>query len=72
VCVEVDGGLHREAGSWRRDLDRQNQIVLDGLTVLRFPSITVRLHPEIVIDQLARALGRPAGGVSVSGRKYDR
>jgi hypothetical protein len=59
VCVEVDGSFHWEAGQWRRDLDRQNDLVLDGLTVLRFPSATVRLHPETIIAQLTQALQLP-------------
>jgi hypothetical protein len=65
VCVEVDGGFHWEASEWRLDMDRQNDLVLDGLTVLRFPSVAVRIDADHVAARLARALGKP---VSVFAR----
>lgn len=56
VVVEVDGAVHL---NWRiraADELRQNELVLTGDLVLRFPSVTVRCEPALVIDQLTRAL----------------
>lgn len=60
VIVEVDGVGHREVRQWVDDLYRGNELVMRGDRVLRFPAITVRLHPDQVLDQLRRAL--TAGG----------
>lgn len=54
LVVEIDGRGHLEVETWLDDSDRQNEVVIDGRTVLRFPSITVRLSGPRVIDQLAR------------------
>lgn len=56
VVVEVDGAVHL---NWRvrvADELRQNELVLGGDLVLRFPGVTVRCEPTIVLDQLTRAL----------------
>lgn len=58
LAVEVDGGLHRMAGAWWDDLDRMNEIGLDGRLVLRFPSHAIRERPARVADQVRRALAR--------------
>jgi hypothetical protein len=52
VAVEVDGAYHVAPRQWIEDQLRQNQIVLGGTIVLRFPSIVVRDHPALVIEQL--------------------
>jgi hypothetical protein len=56
VAVEVDGALHLSARQWQADQLRQNEIVLDGTLVLRFPSVVVRADPELVSAQLRRVL----------------
>lgn len=56
VVVEVDGALHLEVGRWWDDQLRQNVIALSDAIVLRFPSVVVRLQPDLVADQLRRAL----------------
>ena len=56
VAVEVDGAHHMAAGQWERDQLRQNQIVLDGTVVLRFPATVVRDQPELVAAQLRQIL----------------
>jgi hypothetical protein len=59
LLVEVDGSLHLSAARWWADQVRQNELVLAGAAVLRFPSAVVREEPELVIAQLRRALRRP-------------
>jgi hypothetical protein len=54
LVVEVDGRGHLEIENWLDDADRENEVVIDGRPVLRFPSITVRLNGPRVIDQLRR------------------
>lgn len=54
LVVEIDGRGHLEVENWLDDADRDNEVVIDGRSVLRFPSITVRLNGGRVIDQLRR------------------
>jgi very-short-patch-repair endonuclease len=54
VVVEVDGFVHLKPISWWDDMSRQNEIVIGGRPVLRFPSVTVRLDPDQVVGQLRR------------------
>lgn len=54
LVVEVDGRGHLEVRKWMDDLGRQNEVVIDGRTVLRFASLTIRLDEQQVIDQLQR------------------
>lgn len=56
VVVEVDGAVHLVARRWFADQLRQNELVLSGSLVLRYPSVVVRTEPELVISQLRRAL----------------
>jgi hypothetical protein len=54
LAVEIDGRGHLEVETWLTDLDRQNEVVIDGRLVLRFASLTVRLDGPRVVDQLRR------------------
>lgn len=54
LAVEIDGAVHLQTQKWWDDLDRQNELVIAGDHVLRFPSVTVRLEPAKVVDQLRR------------------
>lgn len=56
VAVEVDGALHLTPQRWYDDQLRQNEIVLSGTVLLRFPSVVVRHEPELVAAQLRQAL----------------
>jgi very-short-patch-repair endonuclease len=56
VVVEVDGALHLVPRRWWADQLRQNELVLHGDLVLRYPSAVVRCEPALVVDQLRRAL----------------
>jgi hypothetical protein len=61
LAVEIDGAVHLQPDSWWDDSDRQNEIVIGGRPVLRFPSLTLRLNKSRVIDQLTRMrLAHPA------------
>ncbi len=56
VAVEVDGALHLNVRTWRNDQLRQNELVLDGMLLLRYPSDVVRYEEQLVVAQLRRAL----------------
>ncbi|MCZ2830471.1 DUF559 domain-containing protein [Modestobacter sp. VKM Ac-2986] len=58
VLVEFDGEVHRERGVFVNDLRRQNRLVLEGWTVLRFTSADVLGRPQDVVATVARALRR--------------
>jgi hypothetical protein len=53
--VEVDGGVHLRPLTYWDDARRQNELVLGGDRILRFPSIAIRLDEAVVIAQLRRA-----------------
>jgi hypothetical protein len=54
LAVEVDGRGHLEVRQWMDDLNRQNEVVIDGRTVLRYASLTIRLNESKVVEQLRR------------------
>jgi hypothetical protein len=54
LAVEIDGAVHLQPMSWWDDTKRQNELVIGGQPVLRYPSLTVRLHKPEVVDQLRR------------------
>lgn len=56
VAVEVDGALHLVAQRWWNDQLRQNELVIAGDLILRYPSVVVRTEQETVADQLRRVL----------------
>jgi hypothetical protein len=56
LVVEVDGALHLAPRRWWHDQLRQNELVIRGDLVLRFPSIVVRCEELLIVDQLRRAL----------------
>lgn len=58
VVVEVDGALHLQVRRWWDDQLRQNELALADALVLRFPTVIVRAEPDLVIEQLRRALLR--------------
>ena len=58
--VEVDGGVHLQPLTAWNDARRHNDLVLTGERILRFPSIAIRLEPDMVVAQL-RAAGRAFG-----------
>jgi hypothetical protein len=53
--AEVDGGIHLRPLNYWDDARRQNDLVLGGDHILRFPSIAIRLEEDVVLAQLQRA-----------------
>jgi hypothetical protein len=56
VVAEVDGALHLIARRWWDDQLRQNELMIAGDLVLRFPSVVMRCEETLVVDQLRRAI----------------
>lgn len=61
LCVEIDGRFHMREREWRLDMDRQNDLLLSGALMLRFPTLTLRLDPGRFVSQIAAALASLAG-----------
>ena len=61
VAVEIDGAQHTEDPLQRwDDVERDNDLNVDGYRTLRFPGWLVRQHPDLVAREILRAL-RKAG-----------
>jgi hypothetical protein len=56
VVAEVDGALHLAPRRWWNDQLRQNELMLTGDLVLRFPTVVLRHEEAVVANQLRRAL----------------
>jgi very-short-patch-repair endonuclease len=56
LSVEIDGVGHLDPERWWADHERQNELVITGARMLRFPAPVVRHRPEWVADQIRRAL----------------
>jgi hypothetical protein len=56
LVVEIDGMWHMDASAWWADMDRQNELVVSGDRVLRFPSFAIRESQVEVARQIAAAL----------------
>jgi very-short-patch-repair endonuclease len=76
LIVEVDGIHHTDAAEYWADMDRDNDFVLDGYRILRFPAFVVRYRPGYVVAQIRGALrsesGRSEGGPAEGGRSEAR
>jgi very-short-patch-repair endonuclease len=61
VAIEVDGwAWHSDPARFRRDRERQNNLVLGGWTVLRFTWHDLAEHPDRVISTIRSALRQTA------------
>lgn len=59
VTIELDGfRYHASAEQHEADLDRQNALVADGWTVLRYGGDVLRDEPERFVREVRAALGR--------------
>lgn len=56
LAVEIDGAAHARVGNWWADMDRANEITLADRRLLRFPAVSLRLHPERVLEHVRRGL----------------
>lgn len=66
LSVEIHGLPHLEVRNWADDLDRHNELSIDGRRLLQFSSYAVRHRPERVGEQVERGLRR--GGWQASSR----
>lgn len=57
VAIELDGGVHRERDVFERDRPRQNRIVLEGWTILRFTWRDLVDRPEAIVAAIGAAMG---------------
>lgn len=58
VAVEIDGAQHLEPLEQWDDMDRGNDLTIDGYRLLRFPAWRVRKDPEFVARKILQALRR--------------
>lgn len=59
VLVEIDGlAFHSDAHAFQHDRTRQNVLVADGWTLLRFTWADLTERPELVVTQIRDALGQ--------------
>lgn len=58
LSAEIHGLPHLEVRNWDADLDRHNELTINGRRLLQFASYAVRHLPSRVGDQLERALVR--------------
>jgi hypothetical protein len=56
LVVEIDGRWHMDVRAWWADMQRDNELIVDGYRVLRFPAFVVRDSPELVAMLIARAI----------------
>jgi very-short-patch-repair endonuclease len=56
LIVEVDGIHHMDATHYWADMDRDNDFILGGYRVLRFPAFIVRYNPGYVATEIRGAL----------------
>ena len=61
VRVEIDGGVHLSLTTRWLDTAKDNDAVLAGHVVLRFPSVALYLDDPRAVSQLRRALGLVSG-----------
>lgn len=61
LVVEIDGAQHMDAMQCWDDMRRDNDLVIDGYQVLRFPAWLVRYHPEYVAVRIHAALSTGGG-----------
>jgi very-short-patch-repair endonuclease len=58
VLVEFDGDVHRERQVFVRDLRRQNSLVVDRWTILRFSGADVYGRPAQVLGEIEQVVPR--------------
>lgn len=61
LVAEIDGRWHMDVRAWWADMQRDNELIVDGYRVLRFPAFVVRDNPEVVAAQITQALRRADG-----------
>ncbi len=63
IAMEVDGySAHSSFPTFVRDRERQNQLILDGWTVIRFTWPQLKDSPDVVVQTVRRALANVGAG----------
>jgi hypothetical protein len=60
IAIELDGRIHLDPDVHERDLPRQNDLILEGWTVLRFTWRRLQERPESIVAEVRAALRRRA------------
>ncbi len=55
IAIELDGGVHLDPDVHERDLPRQNDLILEGWTVLRFTWRRLQQRPESIVAEVRAA-----------------
>jgi uncharacterized protein DUF559 len=58
LAVEIDGAQHMDPLHQWDDMDKSNELQIDGYRMLRFPAWLVRRHPGYVAGKVGEALRR--------------
>ena len=66
LIAEVDGIHHMEVAQYWADTDRDNDFILQGYRVLRFPAFAVRYNPGYVAGKIRDALEQVRRPVTVA------
>lgn len=56
IAIECDGSIHLDPDVREADLARQNDLMLEGWTVLRYSWDRVRRRPEVVVSEVRAAV----------------
>lgn len=65
VAIELDGFEHHSTRpQFESDRKRQNRLVLNGWTILRFTWRMLTEHPDQVLDQITSAVARTTGATA--------
>ena len=59
IAVEIDGAAHLVVGTYWSDMIRQNDLVIGGDKVLRYPSAYIYANDPVAVAQLREALMIP-------------
>jgi very-short-patch-repair endonuclease len=60
LAVEIDGAQHMDPQQHWDDMSRDNDLIVDGYRVLRFPAWLVRHQPAVAAERIREALARSA------------
>lgn len=70
VRVEIDGGVHLSLTERWKDTAKDNELAIEGRSVLRFPSVAIYTDDPLAVAQLRRALGLVRAEEGSSPRQF--
>jgi very-short-patch-repair endonuclease len=68
--VEIDGGVHLSLTERWKDTAKDNELAIEGRSVLRFPSVAIYTDDPLAVAQLRRALGLVRAEEGSSPRQF--